>query len=64
MSIIGGYRYSSALNTATVKSDGGIDTIVNVGTFKISGLGDTAGFACCLYVWNPTTSLWDPMTQP
>lgn len=59
MSIIGGYRYSSGVSGATAT-----EGIVNVATFKISGLINTAGFACCQYVWNATNSQWEPMTQP
>jgi len=57
ISIIGQYRYSSALNTST-KADG----IVNIASFKISGLGNTAGLAVCLYKWDATNSMWVPYT--
>ena len=57
MTLIGGYRYSGATSGSTATP-----TIVNVGTFKISGLGDTGGLICCLYKWDATNSIWIPYT--
>jgi hypothetical protein len=58
LSLIGQFRYAGASSNAAL-SDG----IVNIGSFKISGLGDTAGIACCLYAYDKTTHIWKPYTQ-
>lgn len=65
MSIIGSYRYSSAASGSTVKRDSqtNIATIVNVGAFAISGLSETAGFACCMFDYNYDTNKWIPMSH-
>lgn len=59
MSVLGGFRYSSSLSGCPAT-----DSIVNVATFAISGLANTSAIGCCLYVWNPATNQWEPMTQP
>jgi len=58
LSIIGQFRYAGASGTAAL-SDG----IVNIGSFKISGLGNIAGLACCMYCYDKTTHIWKPYTQ-
>jgi len=59
MSLVGSYRVSSSASGSTCSN-----TIVNFSGFKLSGLTYSNGLACCLYVWNPTTSKWTPMIQP
>jgi hypothetical protein len=59
MSLIGGYQLSSA------KAGGAYTThIYNFMGFPISGHTDSNALACCLYVWNSTSGMWEPMTQP
>ena len=60
MAMLGAYRYSAANSGCTVDTG----AMVNIGAFQISGLGDTAALAVCLYVWNPTNNQWEPMLQP
>ena len=55
MSILGGYRYSSAASGSTATA-----SIVNVGGFRISGLKDTAGLICCMFKYNYATNKWVP----
>ena len=56
MSLIGSYRYSSAVSGASVSGA----TIVNFTGFKVSGLADSNALACCMYVWNASLGKWVP----
>jgi hypothetical protein len=43
-------------------SDG---TTRDIPAFEISGMTDSfGGMAVCLYIWNPNSEMWEPMTQP
>ena len=57
MSILSGYRYSTATSGATSSS-----TAIQIGSFKISGLGNTAGLICCMYKYDATNNIWIPYT--
>jgi len=57
LSIIGQFRYAGASGSAALS-----DAIVNIGSFKISGLGNTAGLAVCLYKYDSNTKIWTPYT--
>ncbi len=59
MSLIGGFRLASPSANAAVS-----ETIVNFNGYPVSGNSDTNAIACCLFVWNPTAKMWEPMTQP
>lgn len=57
MGVISQFRYNGASGSAAL-SDG----LVNIASFKISGLGNTAGLACCLYKYDSSTKIWTPYT--
>jgi len=58
---MGGVRYTSASGNADESPAG---RIVNFVGFPVSGQTDSNALACCLYVWNSTANMWEPMTQP
>jgi hypothetical protein len=58
MSMIGQFRYNGASGSAAVSN-----SIVNIGSFKVSGLSNIAGLAVCLYAYDATTKIWKPYTQ-
>lgn len=55
MAIIGQYKYN-----AVTSGSAATDAIYNIAAFKLSGLGNTAGIACCLYKYDATKGWWIP----
>lgn len=58
MSLLGGFRYPAPSANSTLST-----TIVNINTFKISGLGDAAAIPVCMYSWDPHSKKWCPYEQ-
>ena len=59
ISLIGGFRLKGVSGSAEYNNN-----IHNFMGFPISGHTDSNAQAVCLFVWNPTSKMWEPCLQP
>jgi hypothetical protein len=59
ISLIGGFRLNGVSGSAEYSN-----SIHNFMGFPISGHTDSNAQAVCLFVWDYTTKMWIPMSQP
>ena len=59
MSLIGGFRYSSAVSGSNLSPNTGI---INFVGFSVSGLTNANALAVCMYKYDSAKKMWLPYT--